>query len=297
MHSVSLDSFTTKYKSLLEDRLRNAVVALETPENLSKAMLYSLEAGGKRIRPLLVFAVIDAFGKDPQQGLDAAAAIEMVHTYSLIHDDLPSMDDDDLRRGKPTNHMVFGEATAILAGDALLTLSFNMLADIPEESAAADVKLGLIRGLSAAAGAPGMVGGQVADMEGENKQLTLGQLEYIHINKTGKLLEYSIIAGAEIARATQELKEILSQFAYHIGLAFQIRDDILDLEGTEEMIGKPVGSDTVNEKSTYPALLGLDGAKTALDDHLQKAKDALSATGLKVDILMQITDLIGLRNH
>lgn len=297
MHSVSLDSFTTKYKSLLEDRLRNAVVALETPENLSKAMLYSLEAGGKRIRPLLVFAVIDAFGKDPQQGLDAAAAIEMVHTYSLIHDDLPSMDDDDLRRGKPTNHKVFGEATAILAGDALLTLSFNMLADIPEESAAADVKLGLIRGLSAAAGAPGMVGGQVADMEGENKQLTLGQLEYIHINKTGKLLEYSIIAGAEIARATQELKEILSQFAYHIGLAFQIRDDILDLEGTEEMIGKPVGSDTVNEKSTYPALLGLDGAKTALDDHLQKAKDALSATGLKVDILMQITDLIGLRNH
>lgn len=297
MHSVSLDSFTTKYKSLLEDRLRNAVAALETPENLSKAMLYSLEAGGKRIRPLLVFAVIDAFGKDPQQGLDAAAAIEMVHTYSLIHDDLPSMDDDDLRRGKPTNHMVFGEATAILAGDALLTLSFNMLADIPEESAAADVKLGLIRGLSAAAGAPGMVGGQVADMEGENKQLTLGQLEYIHINKTGKLLEYSIIAGAEIARATQELKEILSQFAYHIGLAFQIRDDILDLEGTEEMIGKPVGSDTVNEKSTYPALLGLDGAKTALDDHLQKAKDALSATGLKVDILMQITDLIGLRNH
>lgn len=297
MHSVSLDSFTTKYKSLLEDRLRNAVAALETPENLSKAMLYSLEAGGKRIRPLLVFAVIDAFGKDPQQGLDAAAAIEMVHTYSLIHDDLPSMDDDDLRRGKPTNHKVFGEATAILAGDALLTLSFNMLADIPEESAAADVKLGLIRGLSAAAGAPGMVGGQVADMEGENKQLTLGQLEYIHINKTGKLLEYSIIAGAEIARATQELKEILSQFAYHIGLAFQIRDDILDLEGTEEMIGKPVGSDTVNEKSTYPALLGLDGAKTALDDHLQKAKDALSATGLKVDILMQITDLIGLRNH
>ncbi|MBT2684427.1 polyprenyl synthetase family protein [Bacillus sp. ISL-37] len=297
MHPVSLDSFTQKYKTLVEERLKEVVGALETPENLAKAMLYSLQAGGKRIRPLLVFAVMDAFGKDPQDGLDAAAAIEMVHTYSLIHDDLPSMDDDDLRRGKPTNHKVFGEATAILAGDALLTLSFNMLADIPENAAPATVKLALIKGLSAAAGAPGMVGGQVADMEGENKELTLEQLEYIHINKTGKLLEYSIIAGAEIARATAEQKEVMSKFAYHIGLAFQIRDDILDLEGTEEMIGKPVGSDTANEKSTYPALLGLAGAKEALDYHLRSAKDSLSKSGLEVGILDQITDLIGLRNH
>lgn len=297
MHPVSLDSFTIKYKALVEKRLREAVGALDTPENLAKAMLYSLEAGGKRIRPLLVFAVIDAFGKNPQKGIDAAAAIEMVHTYSLIHDDLPSMDDDDLRRGKPTNHKVFGEATAILAGDALLTLSFNLLADIHEESASANVKLALIRGLSAAAGALGMVGGQVADMEGENKKLTIEQLEYIHINKTGKLLEYSIIAGAEIAGATAEQKEILSKFAYHIGLAFQIRDDILDLEGNEEMIGKPVGSDTANEKSTYPALLGLAGAKEALDYHLRSAKESLNKSGLEVGLLEQITDLIGLRNH
>lgn len=297
MHPVSFDSFTLKYKTLVEERLREAVGALETPENLAKAMLYSLEAGGKRIRPLLVFAVIDAFGKDPQNGVDAAAAIEMVHTYSLIHDDLPSMDDDDLRRGKPTNHKVFGEATAILAGDALLTLSFNLLADIPEESAPANVKLALIKGLSVAAGAAGMVGGQAADMEGENKRLTLEQLEYIHINKTGRLLEYSIIAGAEIAGATAGQKEVLSKFAYHIGLAFQIRDDILDLEGSEEMIGKPVGSDTANEKSTYPALLGLAGAKEALDNHLHSAKESLSKSGLEVGILEQITDLIGLRNH
>jgi geranylgeranyl diphosphate synthase, type II len=297
LHPVSLDSFTDKYKALVEKRLREAVGALETPENLAKAMLYSLEAGGKRIRPLLVFAVIDAFGKDPQKGVEAAAAIEMVHTYSLIHDDLPSMDDDDLRRGKPTNHKVFGEATAILAGDALLTLSFNLLAEIPEESASANVKLALVKGLSSAAGALGMVGGQVADMEGENRKLTLEQLEYIHINKTGKLLEYSIIAGAEIAGATAGQKEILSKFAYHIGLAFQIRDDILDLEGIEEMIGKPVGSDTANEKSTYPALLGSAGAKEALDYHLKSAKEALGKSGLKVGILEQITDLIGLRNH
>jgi geranylgeranyl diphosphate synthase, type II len=297
LHPVSLESFSKKYKALVEERLREAVGMLETPENLAQAMLYSLEAGGKRIRPLLLFAVIDSFGKNPKHGLDAAAAIEMVHTYSLIHDDLPSMDDDDLRRGKPTNHKVFGEATAILAGDALLTLSFNMLAELPEESVPANVKLSLIKGLSKASGAAGMVGGQVADMEGEGRQLTLEQLEYIHINKTGKLLEYSIIAGAEIAGATEVQKNLLSKFAYHIGLAFQIRDDILDLEGTEEMIGKPVGSDTENEKSTYPALLGIEAAKEALDHHLRSAKDALASTDLDVAILSQIADLIGLRNH
>lgn len=297
MHPVPLESFAKKYKALVETRLREAVKQLETPGNLAEAMLYSLEAGGKRIRPLLLFAVIEAFGKDPKHGLDAAAAIEMVHTYSLIHDDLPSMDDDDLRRGKPTNHKVFGEATAILAGDALLTMSFKMLADIPDDSASAKVKLSLIKGLSTAAGAPGMVGGQVADMEGEGRQLTLDQLENIHINKTGKLLEYSIIAGAEIAGASDVQKEVLSKYAYHIGLAFQIRDDILDLEGTEEMIGKPVGSDTGNDKSTYPALLGIVGAKEALEMHLQRAKKSLASTGLNVELLSEITDLIGLRNN
>jgi geranylgeranyl diphosphate synthase type II len=293
----SLETFSSKYKTLVEARLKNVVSVLETPENLSKAMLYSLEAGGKRIRPLLLFAVIESFGKDPKLGLDTAAAIEMVHTYSLIHDDLPSMDDDDLRRGKLTNHKVFGEATAILAGDALLTLSFNLLANIPEQYTPAKVKLSLIRGLSQAAGAVGMVGGQAADMEGEGKQLTLEELEYIHVNKTGKLLEYSIIAGAEIADGSEVQKEVLTRFAYHIGLAFQIRDDILDLEGNEELIGKPVGSDTENQKSTYPALLGLDGAKESLQFHIQSAKQALATSRLDVETLTAITDLIGLRNN
>lgn len=297
MHPVSLERFTKTYKALVEQRLRETVLAIETPENLAKSMIYSLEAGGKRIRPLLLFAVIEAFGKDPAIGRDAAAAIEMVHTYSLIHDDLPSMDDDDLRRGKPTNHKVFGEATAILAGDALLTHSFNLLAEMNDEDVPPAVKLSLIGGLSKAAGAAGMVGGQIADMEGESKQLTLEQLEYIHINKTGKLLEYSILAGAQIAGATVEQKKTLAQFAYHIGLAFQIRDDILDLEGSEELIGKPVGSDTENEKSTYPALLGLEGAKEALADHLTKAKAALATMALEATVLSEIADLIGLRNH
>ncbi|WP_121613953.1 polyprenyl synthetase family protein [Mesobacillus foraminis] len=275
--------------------MREIVSQLEAPEILKESMLYSLEAGGKRIRPLLLFATLKAFGRAPEAGKDVAAAIEMVHTYSLIHDDLPSMDDDDLRRGKPTNHKVYGEATAILAGDALLTLSFNLLSQIPADIADANVKLSLVNMLSNAAGAEGMVGGQVSDMEGEGKNLSLEELEYIHINKTGRMLVYSVLAGAEIANADAETKTKLSNFAHHIGLAFQIRDDILDLEGTVDQIGKPVGSDTENEKSTYPSLLSLSGAKQELDRHIRAAKQALSSTGLDSILLNEITDLIGLR--
>jgi geranylgeranyl diphosphate synthase, type II len=291
-----LDTFISHYKPLVEDRLKSAVTQLEAPDSLKSSMLYSLQAGGKRIRPLLLFATLKAFGYKPEIGVDTAAAIEMIHTYSLIHDDLPSMDDDDLRRGKPTNHKVYGEATAILAGDALLTLAFKMIGSIRPEIADANVKLALINKLSEAAGAEGMVGGQVADMEGEGEKLTLKELEYIHINKTGRLLGYSVLAGAEMAQANESVKEKLSDFAHHIGLAFQIRDDILDLEGTEEQIGKPVGSDTENEKSTYPSLLSLEGAKKALTEHISQAKQALSTTGLDTTLLEYITDLIGLRN-
>jgi geranylgeranyl diphosphate synthase, type II len=291
----ALNSFMSQYKPVVEQRLNEAVNQLNAPEALKESMLYSLEAGGKRIRPLLLFATLKAFGRKPEDGLDVAAAIEMVHTYSLIHDDLPSMDDDDLRRGKPTNHKVFGEATAILAGDALLTLCFKLIsasADIDD----ANVKLALVTQLSEAAGAEGMVGGQVGDMEGEGKELSLEELEEIHIHKTGRLLSFSVLAGAELAKANPELKEKLHSFAHHIGLAFQIRDDILDLEGTEAEIGKPVGSDTENEKNTYPSLLSLDGAKEALNNHIYQAKQVLSSTGLDTLILEKITDLIGLRN-
>jgi len=291
-----LDTFITQYKPLVENHLKTAITQLEAPEVLKSSMLYSLQAGGKRIRPLLLFATLKAFGYKPEVALDVAAAIEMIHTYSLIHDDLPSMDDDDLRRGKPTNHKVYGEATAILAGDALLTLSFKMIGSIRSEDVDVNVKLGLINLLSEAAGAEGMVGGQVADMEGEGKKLTLKELEYIHINKTGRLLTFSVLAGAEIAQADHAVKEKLYEFAHHIGLAFQIRDDILDIEGNEEKIGKPIGSDTENEKNTYPSLLSLEGAKKSLTEHISKAKQALSTTGLDTTLLEQITDLIGLRN-
>jgi geranylgeranyl diphosphate synthase type II len=260
-------------------------------------MIYSLEAGGKRIRPLLLFATLDAFGVVPQKGLLAAAAIEMIHTYSLIHDDLPSMDNDDLRRGKPTNHKVFGDAIAILAGDALLTYSFEVMGSIPAKFASDSTKLKLVIELARAAGTEGMVGGQVADMEGEGKSLTLDELEYIHIHKTGKLLKFSVLGGAIIAGASQNQLDNLSAFAHHLGLAFQIQDDILDLVGNQQLIGKPVGSDTANHKSTYPQLLSLEGASAALKKQINLSKEYLGMTGLNTNLLMEITDLVASRDH
>jgi geranylgeranyl diphosphate synthase, type II len=297
LQTVKLNAFAKEHKVMLENYLRASIERMEAPSIIKESMLYSLEAGGKRIRPLLLFATLHAFGHDSKKGLNTAAAIEMVHTYSLIHDDLPSMDNDDLRRGKPTNHKVFGEAFAILAGDALLTYSFQMICETPDEYAAADIKLNLIRELSKAAGAEGMVGGQAADIEGEGKQLDLTELEYIHHHKTGKLLAYSVLAGALLARANDEQIKNLSKFAFHLGLAFQIRDDILDLEGEEDVIGKPVGSDTNNHKSTYPSLLTMEGAKDALLDHIGKAKAYLKSTSLSTSLLEEITELVAARDH
>ncbi|WP_174734184.1 polyprenyl synthetase family protein [Mesobacillus harenae] len=288
--------FIAEYNLLLEVRMAEIVSQMSASSLLKDSMLYSLKAGGKRIRPLLMFLTIKAFGQDPKKGLDVAAAIEMIHTYSLIHDDLPSMDDDDLRRGKATNHKVFGEAAAILAGDALLTLSFKLIADMSGEIPAT-TKLELISELSKAAGAEGMVEGQSADIQGEGKELSLNELEYIHTYKTGKLLMFSVLSGAILAGADFHEKEKLGKFAHHLGLAFQIRDDILDLEGTEELIGKPVGSDTVNNKSTYPALLTMDGAKKALEDHIRLANEALLSTGLETSMLEEMTELVARRLH
>ncbi|WP_338470212.1 polyprenyl synthetase family protein [Niallia sp. XMNu-256] len=297
MPNTQLDTFSTEYKELIEKQFRESIEGLKAPNILKESMLYSLEAGGKRIRPLLLFATIDALQKDPVTGLHAAAAIEMIHTYSLIHDDLPSMDDDDLRRGKPTNHIVFGEANAVLAGDALLTYSFQLLAQAPETSIPLKSKLELVQLLAQSAGAEGMVGGQVADMIGEEKALTLEELEYIHLHKTGKLLTCSILSGAIIAEATKEQMEHLEKFAYHLGLAFQIRDDLLDISGDESVIGKPIGSDSENHKTTYPSLLGVRGAEEALDQHYQQAKEMLKKIGRNTQILEELTELIVKRNH
>jgi geranylgeranyl diphosphate synthase, type II len=293
--ALALEGFSATYKELVEKELDELVKRLEAPVRVKEAIAYSLKAGGKRIRPVLLFATLQAFRKDPKIGLEAAAALEMIHTYSLIHDDLPSMDNDDLRRGKPTNHKVFGEAAAILAGDALLTYSFEVLAGSKGISAEKIVRL--VSLLAKSAGPEGMVGGQAADMEGENKSLTVGELEYIHKNKTGRLLAFSVMAAAILADATERQIELLEDYAFHIGLAFQIQDDILDVEGTEEKIGKPVGSDENKFKSTYPSLLTLEGAKEKLRNHLEKGKAALEQSDLDKGLLIEIADMIASRDH
>lgn len=290
-------SFVTEHKQILDEKLIESIEKLNAPPILKESMLYSLKAGGKRIRPLLLFATLHAFNEKTEKGLWTASAIEMIHTYSLIHDDLPSMDDDDLRRGKPTNHKVYGDAIAILAGDALLTYSFQLITDTPHEYAGPETKVDLIRELAIAAGAEGMVAGQVADIQGEGKAMDLKELENVHVRKTGKLLSYSVKAGAMLASATSEQLHLLEQFSHHLGLAFQIRDDILDLEGEEGKMGKRVGSDQFKQKNTYPALLTLDGAKKALDEQIKLAKEALYRTNLNIRLLEDITNLIEQRDH
>ncbi|MDR4948523.1 polyprenyl synthetase family protein [Neobacillus cucumis] len=297
MEAGILETFSKQYQQQLIRELRVLVEKLDAPSVIKDSMIYSLEAGGKRIRPLLLFATLDAFGIDPIKGLPAACAIEMIHTYSLIHDDLPSMDNDDLRRGKPTNHKVFGEAIAILAGDALLTYSFEVINLLSDHFVSPSAKINLVIEMAKAAGAEGMVGGQVADMEGENKVLSLDELEYIHIHKTGKLLKFSVVAGAIMAEANPRILQDLSAFAHHLGLAFQIQDDILDLVGNQQKIGKPVGSDTVNQKSTYPQLLSLEGARAALQNQIKLSKEYLKKTDLNTALLYEITDLVASRDH
>lgn len=297
MVSLAFQSFINQHKELVEENLQYQINQLSAPQKLKEAMMYSLQAGGKRIRPLLVFAVLDAFQKDTKLGVTVASSIEMIHTYSLIHDDLPAMDDDDLRRGKPTNHIVFGEATAILAGDALLTLAFQTLTRIDDPTLSAEHKLDIIQEISSCAGAEGMVGGQTVDMEAEGKMITLEELEYIHAHKTGKLLTCSVVAGAILAGASEEQQAILTEFSHHLGLAFQIRDDILDIEGSEAELGKPVGSDTSNDKNTYPALLTLQGAKEKLQEEIHLAEAALGRLHLQDEHLRNIIRLIADRNN
>jgi geranylgeranyl diphosphate synthase, type II len=284
-----------QYIEQIEKELSKYIAVLNAPHIIKDAMNYSLQAGGKRIRPILLLATLHALKHDIRKGLAAASAVEMIHTYSLIHDDLPAMDNDDLRRGKPTNHKIFGEAIAILAGDGLLTYSIQIIAD--DNNLQSDEKLKLIKLLAESAGPEGMVGGQVADMQGENTTLSIDQLEYIHANKTGKLITFCVMAGALIGRANAEQHRLFEKYSNHIGIAFQIRDDILDIEGEQDKIGKPIGSDITNHKSTYPSLLSLEGAKERLDYHIHHARETLQKTKLNTELLLQITDLIAMRDH
>lgn len=271
--STVLKQFIETNVPKIDEQLYSLVEKINAPKTLKESMLYSLKAGGKRIRPLLVLAVCEMYNTKQQEALIVGSAVEMIHTYSLIHDDLPCMDDDTLRRGKPTNHVVFGDAIATLAGDALNTLSFGVLARM--ENVSAEKKVELINMLSVASGAEGMVGGQVLDLDGENRQLNLQELEHVHVNKTGAILRFSIEAGAVLSDANEAERKELVNFAHHIGLAFQIKDDILDIEGTSEELGKTPGKDVESNKSTYPALLTLEGAKEKLAVHYNLALDSL----------------------
>ncbi|WP_124071434.1 polyprenyl synthetase family protein [Filibacter tadaridae] len=286
----SLQKFIRKHTPAIEERL-NTLLETETSSlTLRDAMAYSVNAGGKRIRPLLVLATLHDLDVSSEDAITVACAVELIHTYSLIHDDLPSMDDDDFRRGKPTNHTIYGEAVAILAGDALQTLAFGCLTKL--SSTPAEVVLQIIHLLAEASGLRGMVGGQVLDLEGETKQLSLLELETVHINKTGALLSFCIEAGALIAGADAVKTDKLKTFAHNIGLAFQIRDDILDVTSTTEELGKTVGSDETSDKSTYPSLLGLADAEKRLKSHQQLAKSALSILEKEESLLGLFADYI-----
>ncbi|KGX88834.1 polyprenyl synthetase family protein [Pontibacillus litoralis] len=292
---ITLKEYMQSKMEQLNHQLEHQLTLLQIPERLQRSMLYSIHAGGKRIRPTLMLATCEAFGGDSKRAFPVACALEMIHTYSLIHDDLPAMDDDDMRRGMPTNHKQFDEATAILAGDALLTTAFYVIANA--EQLNDEEKVFLTKELSKASGPEGMVAGQMLDMEGEQTSLTLEQLETIHRHKTGELLRFAAVAGAYIGGATLKQRKEIETYATYVGLLFQVQDDILDVIGDEQAIGKPVGSDVTNEKSTYPQLLGLQGAIAQKDKYTQKAKEALQQSGGDDTLLVELIDYISNRNN
>lgn len=272
---------------------------LETTDSdprLLEAMRYSTLNGGKRLRPVLVYAACNALGGDDERADAAASAVECIHAYSLIHDDLPAMDDDDLRRGQPTCHKAFDDATAILAGDALQALAFEILASDRNQSA--DARIEMLRILAQASGAHGMVGGQAVDIAAEGCQLNLEQLQRMHSLKTGALINAAVLLGGLASgQADDDTLGALEQYATAIGLAFQVQDDILDIESSTEELGKTQGADLARGKSTYPALLGLDGAKQQAAELHQQAIAALAPLGERASYLQQIADYIIQRTH
>jgi geranylgeranyl diphosphate synthase type II len=277
--------------ALVEDALeRYLPPAGAYPPLIHQAMRYSVLAGGKRLRPALVMAGAEAVGGNPADVLPAACALELIHTYSLIHDDLPAMDNDDYRRGKPTNHKVYGEAMAILAGDALLTLAFQLLAE--NKSPRPEDVVRVVREVAVGAGTFGLIGGQVVDTFSEGEEINESTLEYIHRHKTGALYRAAVRAGAILAGAPDEQLAALTEYAEQLGLAFQIKDDILDIEGDEKKIGKPVGSDIKNKKATYPSLFGLDKSREKARLAADGALAALGMFGKEADFLRQLVQFV-----
>lgn len=263
------------------------------PTLIHQAMRYSLFAGGKRLRPVLVMAVARTVGEESVRVLPAACALELIHTYSLIHDDLPAMDNDDLRRGKPTCHRVYGEAIAVLAGDALLTLAFElMVCRALQQFIPAGRILKTIGEIAGAAGTAGMIGGQVMDILAENAEIDSRTLEYIHRHKTGALYRAAVRAGAILAGAGESQLSALTEYAENLGLAFQIKDDILNVEGDDARLGKPAGSDKKNKKATYPVLFGMSTARAKAAYAAATAKESLRFFDHQADFLRAMADYV-----
>ncbi|MGM9676323.1 MAG: polyprenyl synthetase family protein [Butyricicoccus sp.] len=293
---MTLNERLTAYSKLVEQQLLTYIQPEEDKGQgiIYEACRYSAMAGGKRLRPALVLEFCRVCGGDQQAALPFACALEMIHTYSLIHDDLPCMDDDDLRRGKPTNHKVYGEATAVLAGDGLLNLAFETASD-PKNTAtvSAETQVKAIRALSRASGMDGMIGGQVLDMAAEETQISLEQLKTLQELKTGALIGVAAQLGCLIGHASEEQIAAALEYARCIGLAFQIQDDILDIEGDAETFGKPIGSDAESGKSTYPSLLGLERCHELVHELSQQAVDALAPfadAGILPELALSLAD-------
>ena len=284
------DFFETELKKELEE--------LSYPETIAKGMEYAILNGGKRLRPFLLFATLELLNQNIEKGVKSAIALEMIHSYSLVHDDLPALDNDDYRRGKLTTHKVFGEAEGILIGDSLLTYAFYVLSQKNLELLSSKQIVNIISKTSEYAGINGMIGGQMIDIESENKKIDLETLKYIHSHKTGKLIKLPIEIACIIANLEKDKREILEEYADLIGLAFQVKDDILDVEGTFEDLGKPVGSDVDLHKATYPSILGMEESKKILNNTVEKAKEIIKNKfgDEKGKVLISLADFIKNRN-
>ncbi len=291
-----LNEMWRRRRRLLEEELQlelNRTPSID--QTLRESMQYSLFSGGKRLRPILLMAAADAVNESGEKFLTTAAAVEMIHAYSLIHDDLPAMDNDDYRRGKLTNHKVFGEAMAILAGDALLTLAFEVM--LRQRGVMHATILAVVDEISQAVGMSGMVGGQAIDLQSEGKKIDLDTLRKMHLGKTGALFRAAIRSGAILAAASDEHFRALTAYAENFGLAFQITDDILDFVGDEKALGKPVGSDERNQKSTYVTLTSLEDARQLAGQPVKDAFDALKPFGHEADFLRELASYLLSRDH
>ena len=292
-----LKNYLKTKRELVDSNIEYHLNKLEYPNVIAEGMRYSVLNGGKRLRPILLLMVLELFDKKIDLGLPIAVAIEMIHSYSLVHDDLPALDNDDYRRGKLTTHKKFGEAEAILIGDALLTHSFSVITD-ETKGVASDKLVKIIGMVSRYAGINGMIGGQTVDIESEKKKVSLEILKYIHENKTGKLIKLPVEIGAIISEATEEEYKALENYADGIGLAFQIKDDILDIEGDFEKIGKPIGSDLELEKTTYPSIFGIEKSKEILKEVISDAKRSLNIfPDEKIKVFLELADYIGIREN